>query len=666
MIGPRPGIGQQAHVVLDSIPMELVVGSYTVTEAPRFGDKISTGAIKYADFNPYESAQAVDTFVGGYGVRRYSDLPTPIDQDLSAQHVYTEATNIECGYGPAILAAQQTAESLTGAAAPIVWMGEFTPSAGALSGVTQFVAVAGTKVWYRRISDGVWIDTAIVLSAAARQGAIGTFNGNLIIGFGATATAIYTTDLANTANVTNTTPTNQYVFAFTADRAATYIAGGNAATNVNTIHSSVNGITNYSVTNDATCGSSETAVTSLAPGGGVCIIFVGKTNELGMIDNTPNYRVLVPYNSRLSTNSLPLQWWLAGGGDAQRGPVQLVFRRDRALWTYVPSTQDAGQASNISPWGMPGYRPPNIIGPPTAFQGTARWFYTAVTNGTTGNTYLLKRDSLTGAWHSLLDLGVNVCTAMGVTSIFGTNPLLFIGQGNGVVRITLPLDGDDPRDDSASRYASSGVLTMPDMDLGFPDEQKIALSAIIVTEGVIAGSQTVTVEFRVDGGAWTTLGSVTTSPSQRLIFPTATSGRRIGLRFTLATGDSTLTPQLLGFSLRVSLNPLLYRVWTFQAMLPNGVFSNLTDDLQNPKTLIDDLWEDRRLGFPVSFVDRWRDEYTVRILEVKEAEAHRAPDATPETVMEFRLLEVAVGGGNILFDDALAIFDASGVLFGSP
>lgn len=666
LIGPRPGVGQQSHVIINSVPLELLPDTYNVTEAPRFGDKISTGAIKYADFNPYESAQAVDSFIGGYGVRRYADLPRPIDQDISEQQVYLEATNIDCGYGPAFLGPELTTESLTGIITPIVWLGEFTPNGGALVGLTKWVAVAGKKIWYRE-TNGTWTDTTLVLNQNAVQNAVGTFNGNLILGYGAAGTAQYTNDLATLGNVTNTTPANLFVFAFTADRAATYIAGGTAATMTNNVLSSTNGITTYPLVASAiVCGSTEEPIVSLAPGGGIYQVIVGKTTELGMIDSVPNYHSLVPYDSRLSQNSRPLQWWLAGGGDAQRGPVQLVFRRDRAIWTYTPSNQTPGTAANISPWGQPGFRPPNIIGAPGAFQGTARWLYAAITNGTTSNTYILKHDALTGNWHSLIDLGVNVCTAMGVTSLFGTNPLMFVGRGNGIARFTLPLDGDDPRDNSGCTFATSGVLTMPDMDLGFPDEQKIALSVIVVTDSVSAGAQTVSVEFRVDGGTWTTLGSVTSSPSQKLDFPSQTSGRRIGLRFTLGTNTNTLTPQLLGFSMRVSLNPLLYRIWSFTTYLPTGYYANMTEALQNPKTLIDDFWTTRKAGFPVAFQDRWQDTYTVRILELKEAEAKREPDATPETLMEFRLLEVAVGAGSIVFDDALAIFDASGVRFGSP
>ena len=70
---PNPIPGQPDQVQIDGMPLQLVPGKYSVEEADRFGEKVSQGTLRYADFNPYESAHAVAALTGGAGLRRYSD-----------------------------------------------------------------------------------------------------------------------------------------------------------------------------------------------------------------------------------------------------------------------------------------------------------------------------------------------------------------------------------------------------------------------------------------------------------------------------------------------------------------------------------------------------------------------------------------------------------------
>ena len=62
---PNPIPGQPDQIIVDGMPLQLVPGRYSVEEADRFGEKVSQGTLKYADFNPYESAHAVAAFTGG-------------------------------------------------------------------------------------------------------------------------------------------------------------------------------------------------------------------------------------------------------------------------------------------------------------------------------------------------------------------------------------------------------------------------------------------------------------------------------------------------------------------------------------------------------------------------------------------------------------------------
>ena len=102
----------------------------------------------------------------------------------------------------------------------------------------------------------------------------------------------------------------------------------------------------YSVPID--CG--DTMISSLAPGGGLVLVYVGRIDALGCIDNDAVYHDLVPFDSRMRTNCRPLKWLLASGSDQQRGSLSLVFPRERSLWEYVPSDQFSGTASCIAPW----------------------------------------------------------------------------------------------------------------------------------------------------------------------------------------------------------------------------------------------------------------------------------------------------------------------------
>ncbi len=362
MYGPNVADQQGWDVVVAGHVIRFEAGSYQVSEAPRFGQKINIGSLKYADFNPYDSAHAIAVLSGGYGLQAYSDLP---DGDIAAT-MFESCDGIDTRGTPTILAPKQSVETLTGADGPPVWGGEF---------LGEYVVVAGTKVFTRN-SDGTWTDTMISLQETAVQGAIGVFGGHLIFGYGAADTAEYTSDLSMLGDV-ETADGPIYVFAFTADGAAAYVAGGPNSTDVNLVVSSVDGIL-YDSTTATVCGTVDNPITGLCPGGGLVILYVGKETEAACIDQGGNYRILVPFDSSLPTNCKVFRQQLGSGGSEQRGPISLFFSRDRATWNYQPSDQTAGAAANVSPWANPYLRPSNARGVTTAIQGSARWLYVAV------------------------------------------------------------------------------------------------------------------------------------------------------------------------------------------------------------------------------------------------------------------------------------------------
>lgn len=632
---PLPQLGRQGHIELIDYALELVPETYEVREPTRVGEKISTGDVRYADFNPYESVSAQAAFYGGYGLQRYSDQPDP----QVGQRQILEALGVDCRSVPVTLSPALVTETLPASTGTPVWLGEVQ-----INATSVMLAVAGNQL-FQRTGTNVWVARA-TLAGTAIKGAVGVFNGTLTIGYGAAVAAqkIIDTTWALTT-VQNDAAASLYIWAFTSDRAAAYAAAQTAASaggGANTVMSSTDGLT-WAASSATICGSSTSTITSLAPGGGAAILFVGKASELGMIDRERGtYRVAVPYASTLPTNSQPLQWWLASAADQQQGPLQLFFTRDRAPWVYQPGAQgESGQAQNVAPWADPVLRAPNIRGLPTAFQGTARFLYMVLKNKS-GRCFVVARDSRTGAWTPLHDLGSNDCQALALTSTVGvTNPLLFTGYGNNIAYWKLPLDGDATLDDAACPFGLAGTLDLPAIDLGLPDEDKLDVAIRVVADGLLPNHQTIRVSYAADDSTlYTPLGTADASPRTELTFPpTMPLNRRLKCRLTFTTDDASKTPQLWAFIVRATLNTRLMREWRFEVFSPAGqTFQG--DDLTDGYTVRQALWAARKAGTSVAFRDDEGDPYNVRILEMGVKTTTLGGTRPPEKAIALRLLEL--------------------------
>lgn len=636
---PNVQPGQQEEIIVNGLPMQLVPGKYVVQEADRFGEKVTQGDLKYADFNPFESAQATSTLISGAGLQRYSDVLDP----STVTSYYKETSNVSCVEAPVVLSPEMLQAPVPGMAGTMKWMGDLVLGDGTL----HTVGVGPDGIWTRSPS-GAWVQTA-VLPAAPLQNAISFFRGALIIGYGSAHTAQYTTDLTTLHDVTgNSTATAGpdagpiYVYAATSDHATSYVAGSNS-TDPTVILASLTGTNDYWTPTQTGTG----GIVSLAPGGGIALLFVGKLGELGEIDQTGLYRTLVPFDGLFDGNCQPMRWYLSSGADAQRGPTVLVFPRGHGLWLYAPSTITAGDSYNISPWSQPWLRPPNARGAITAIQGSSRWLYFAVQRRTDGHTWIYRRDAATGAAHTWLDLGAGMCSSMAITTNVPTspgNPVLLVGYGNTVLSVVLPLDGDSDIDDPACRFNVQGYLDLTDTDLGFPDEVKIPFAVRAVGENLAPNERWFEVWAAYDGGAWQNLGVVNTSlPESELEFPSGTSFRRLSIRVWFFSTDGSASPQLFGLSIRMSLNPKVYRLFVVQTTVPTASFDTLADNLYDPYQAIQNLWTARRAGFPVTYSDPWNDQFQVRILKLQQTQMLRQPDLAPETTLDMTLLEFIKG-----------------------
>lgn len=640
---PNVQPGQVEEIILGGLPMQLVPGKYVIQEAERFGEKVTQGDLKYSDFNPYESSQGASTLISGAGLNRYTDVQDP----TTVSTYYKETSNVSCVAMPVVLSPEMLQQPLPGAISAPVWMGEITIEAPPGTHTRRMLAVGPRAIWERAAS-GIWTKL-LDLPADPLQNAVMVFRETLIIGYGGARTAQWTEDLLTLSDVTgNTTATPGgdvgpiYIYAATSDHAASYIAGGNAG-DPTIIASSLdpdNGYTTPTATGQG-------AIRSLAPGGGIALVFVGKDAELGELDSQGLYRTLMPFDGNYEGNCQPMRWYLSSGADAQRGPTVLVFPRGHGLWLYAPSTITAGDSYNISPWSQPWLRPPNARGEITAIQGSSRWLYFAVRRNEDNHVWIYRRDAATGASHTFLDLGVGACWTIAITRVVPASPgnsVLLVGFGTSVLSIQLPLSGDTEVDDPTVRHQLIGYLDLPDTEMGFPDEQKIPISVRIVGENMAPNQRWFEVDYALDGGPWVRLGTVNTVlPQAELMFPHGLTFRRMSIRIWFFSSDGDESPELYGVSMRMSINPKLYRLFVIQTTVPTGSFQTLSDNLYNPYILMQDLWQRRRDGFPVTFSDPWNDQFMVRILKMQQTQMLRQPDLVPETTLDFTLLEVTKG-----------------------
>lgn len=631
--------GQEEETILGGLPMQLVPGKYVVQEADRFGEKVTQGDLKYADFNPFESAQASSTLISGAGLQRYSDVLDP----STVTTYYKETSNVSCVEMPVVLSPEMLQTGVPGAGGALVFIADIVLAGGTV----HTIGVGPNGIW-TRAPGGAWT-LSVALPAVPLQNAITFFNGTLVIGYGGAHTAQWTADLVTLNDVTGNSSATAgpdvgpiYVYASTSDHASVYVAGGNAQT-PNIVLASLHAGDSYATPINTGTG----AVVSMAPGGGIALVYIGKLQELGEIDTTAIYRTLVPFDGLYDGNCQPMRWYLSSGADAQRGPTVLVFPRGHGLWMYAPSTITAGDSYNISPWSQPWLRPPNARGAITAIQGSSRWLYFAVERRSDGHTWIYRRDAATGAAHTWLDLGVGMCSAIGISSNTPPNPgnpVLLVSYGNSVITVVLPLDGDSDLDDPACRFNTQGYLDLADTDLGFPDENKIPFTVRVVGEQLAPNERWFEVWAALDGGPWLDIGTVNTAlPESELQFPTGITFRRLSLRIWFFSTDGSSSPQMFGVSIRMSLNTKVYRLFVIQCTVPTASFSTLADNLYDPYGLIQTLWTARRAGFPVTYSDPWNDQFLVRILKMQQTQMLRQPDLVPETTLDFTLLEFIKG-----------------------
>ncbi len=107
-------------------------------------------------------------------------------------------------------------------------------------------------------------------------------------------------------------------------------------------------------------------------------------------------------------------------------------------------------------------------------------------------------------------------------------------------------------------------------DAGFVDVDK-AHKALRFRTNNCSATQTITVAYSADDGAFTALGVVNTSPYQELTFAAGVYGKKLQLRFDLATADAAQTPVLEACALKYMLRPTTVWGWQLPILVADDV-----------------------------------------------------------------------------------------------
>lgn len=654
---PGPVVeGTSGRVSLGGWALDVVPGTWRVEPAPQFGERISIGELTHDDMDPNTDSHIVTSLTGGYGLRRYSDLT----DRQRAQTMYDDTDFVDNRYGRTFLAqvlSSDTVESSVGTGRPLTWLADIP---WGTSSALITVGIFGERL-YKRNSNGTWTQQGSDVFVSSPTCAA-FFNNRIIVGYGSGRKASALDSALSLSDVENDSGTDLFVWAITSDNAQCYIAGGTSSSAdfykvmASTTH------TSFQASSVTPCGSPDEEITDLAPGGGVAIVYVGKDGRLGAIGNDGIFHTLVPFDTRTQPLSLGgigrncehMTWWLGRVGEEQRGPMILAFPKEDGLWVFEPSGGDpiTGRAQDVSPWAVEGIRPKSARGRIIGIQGTARWLYYTIKSVNTSNAglWLLAMDARTGAHHTIGniqpgEIGIG-SGRLFIASASDGVPRLFFDAGTAntdlvIDHVRIPADGGSPLETSVARYSSTGTLTYSDMDLGFPDEDKVLFSVRLSTENVAAG-KTILIEYALDGAtSWTTLGTMSSGSYQEFAFPSTTTCKRVKIRVSLSTDNSEITPVILSLTLKASLNLKTYKQFTFTARFPAGELQLPTDGVPTQKLAVDTYWDAKRDGIPIQFLDRWGEEYKVRIIGMRESEPPESGREYPQTMLDLVLLEVS-------------------------
>jgi hypothetical protein len=210
------------------------------------------------------------------------------------------------------------------------------------------------------------------------------------------------------------------------------------------------------------------------------------------------------------------------------------------------------------------------------------WLYVAVDEGTNTIIYkgreVRKRNILMWEWCPWIFLGTKTTANLAVVQHSATDRRLWFGYTNSTAYAIL---SDNPTEDSAARFTTSGWLRMS-YDYGSnPEWDKLWQSAVLEVTGGASG-ETVQIKYRADSGSSTEcVAAAATNGIFETNFTSEIASNRIQFEIHLASDTSTATPEVSYFEAKGVEIPVTIRI--------HDCFYSMGNDPRNTAKTLRDL-----------------------------------------------------------------------------
>lgn len=173
-------------------------------------------------------------------------------------------------------------------------------------------------------------------------------------------------------------------------------------------------------------------------------------------------------------------------------------------------------------------------------------------------------------WHKLWDI-VDTPYAVNAMGLSPNNDYLWLNY-SGATTATVYYALQSLSELPYASFATTGnhYLYSSVHDAGFVDVNK-AYKALRVRTNNCSATQTIAVYYSIDDGAWTSLGTVNTSPYQELTFSAGVYAKKIQFRFDFATATAAQTPVLEAYALKYMLRPTTVWGWQLPILVADDV-----------------------------------------------------------------------------------------------
>jgi len=272
---------------------------------------------------------------------------------------------------------------------------------------------------------------------------------------------------------------------------------------------------------------------------------------------------------------------------------------------------------------------------------TARGGYlycTARTNESTYTESILAYDGV--GWHKLLDPITNGAGTISMLAIDTDNDFLWYNI-DGSSDITAYIELQSLSELPHANFIATGThsLFTSAHTMGFERVTKSAREIMVETNNCTA-DRTVIVKYALDDGSFTTLGTVTTSPTQVLQFSNSVEFKKIQLQFDLDTDSTAQSPALKGYHMKYLMRPDVAYGYSFDILAAtDGTYAGLASN-KSAGDIISEIATARASTAPVAFTTLLNESKNVYVSSVSEVARSRQDDGDVEHRIRVSLVEV--------------------------